>query len=206
MTKQSHANKKKCGAKTRSGSPCKNDPMPNGRCRMHGGKAGAPKGNSNSKKHGFFSKYIPQDTMKIIEDLESQSTSDMIWGQILIQYSAIIRAQKVMAVADRDDHLKEQVSEGVGDGGHSEGYKGSFAYEQYYSYLTAQSRAMSELRSLIKQFEEIADEKDERRARIDKIKSEAEVAREKAKQLKGEQKDTSLMEALIETVDDNGED
>lgn len=28
-----------CGAKTRSGEPCKNAAMPNGRCRMHGGKS-----------------------------------------------------------------------------------------------------------------------------------------------------------------------
>jgi hypothetical protein len=26
-----------CGARNRSGSPCQARPMPNGRCRMHGG-------------------------------------------------------------------------------------------------------------------------------------------------------------------------
>ncbi len=28
---------KQCGAKTRSGKPCRTPGMPNGRCRMHGG-------------------------------------------------------------------------------------------------------------------------------------------------------------------------
>jgi hypothetical protein len=28
--------------------------MRNGRCRMHGGKAGAPKGNQNALKHGRY--------------------------------------------------------------------------------------------------------------------------------------------------------
>ena len=32
-----------CGAKTRSGKPCKNLPMKNGRCRMHGGASTGPK-------------------------------------------------------------------------------------------------------------------------------------------------------------------
>lgn len=32
-----------CGAKTRTGIPCKNRSMPNGRCRMHGGKSTGPK-------------------------------------------------------------------------------------------------------------------------------------------------------------------
>lgn len=32
-----------CGAKTRAGRPCKNAQMPNGRCRMHGGKSKGPR-------------------------------------------------------------------------------------------------------------------------------------------------------------------
>ena len=46
----------RCGARTRSGSPCQSPAMPNGRCRMHGGKSpGAPKGNRNAWKHGRYS-------------------------------------------------------------------------------------------------------------------------------------------------------
>jgi len=37
------ANAPRCGAKTRSGAPCRSAAMPNGRCRMHGGGSpGAP--------------------------------------------------------------------------------------------------------------------------------------------------------------------
>ena len=44
-----------CRAKTRKGTPCKAPAMANGRCRMHGGKSpGAPKGNKNAVKHGFY--------------------------------------------------------------------------------------------------------------------------------------------------------
>lgn len=46
----------RCGAKTRAGTPCQGPAMPNGRCRMHGGNnPGAPKGNRNALKHGFYS-------------------------------------------------------------------------------------------------------------------------------------------------------
>jgi hypothetical protein len=39
----------------RSGKPCQNAAMKNGRCRMHGGKAtGAPKGNRNAWKHVHY--------------------------------------------------------------------------------------------------------------------------------------------------------
>ena len=46
-----------CGAKTRSGAPCKNPPVRGRtRCRMHGGTSpGAPKGNRNAWKHGRYS-------------------------------------------------------------------------------------------------------------------------------------------------------
>ncbi len=45
-----------CGAKTRTGAPCKSRAMNNGRCRMHGGTSpGAPKGPLNGAyKHGYY--------------------------------------------------------------------------------------------------------------------------------------------------------
>ena len=47
---------RRCGAMTRSGSPCKSYGLSNGRCRMHGGtNPGAPKGNRNAWKHGLKS-------------------------------------------------------------------------------------------------------------------------------------------------------
>lgn len=47
---------KRCNAKTRKGGKCKSPAMKNGRCRMHGGlSTGAPKGNQNARKHGFYS-------------------------------------------------------------------------------------------------------------------------------------------------------
>ncbi len=50
--------KQRCGAKTRSGSPCKNYPVTSKRrCRMHGGAkgSGAQPGNVNGLKHGKYS-------------------------------------------------------------------------------------------------------------------------------------------------------
>jgi hypothetical protein len=33
----------RCGARTRSGNPCRSPTMANGRCRMHGGKSTGPR-------------------------------------------------------------------------------------------------------------------------------------------------------------------
>lgn len=49
----------RCGARTRKCTPCQ-APAVTGkkRCRMHGGAAGsgAPKGNTNALKHGWYSR------------------------------------------------------------------------------------------------------------------------------------------------------
>lgn len=62
---------KRCGAKTRAGGTCKNGAMPNGRCRMHGGKSlggiGSPR-----YKTGRYSKYLPSR----LADKYNESLSD----------------------------------------------------------------------------------------------------------------------------------
>ena len=54
---ESMKNSQRCGAKTRKGLPCQS-PATSGkaRCRMHGGAlgSGAPKGNKNALKSGYY--------------------------------------------------------------------------------------------------------------------------------------------------------
>lgn len=59
---------KTCGAKTRSGHPCKRAPMANGRCRLHGGlSTGAP------LKHGRRSKFLPKGLKELYLDLDKDA-------------------------------------------------------------------------------------------------------------------------------------
>lgn len=49
----------RCGARTRSGAPCRSPAVAGKkRCRMHGGAngSGAPRGNTNALKHGVYTK------------------------------------------------------------------------------------------------------------------------------------------------------
>ena len=55
-------NAPRCGAKTRAGTPCRSAAMPNGRCRLHGGKSTGPKTEAgraairaSRTKHGRYS-------------------------------------------------------------------------------------------------------------------------------------------------------
>ena len=64
----------RCGAKTRVGGMCRQPAMPNGRCKMHGGKStGAPKGNQNAVKHGGYTKEAKAERkalQKLIRDAD----------------------------------------------------------------------------------------------------------------------------------------
>jgi len=53
-----------CGARTRAGTPCRRpagwgtDHPGRGRCKLHGGRAGPPKGNRNAVKHGLYERVV----------------------------------------------------------------------------------------------------------------------------------------------------
>src|SRR5580704_886479 len=65
-------NAPRCGARTRSGTPCKGPAMPNGRCRMHGGLSTGPKTEAGKAairasrtKHGRYSQASIADRRKV---------------------------------------------------------------------------------------------------------------------------------------------
>ena len=66
---------RRCGAKTRAGSPCQS-PAVKGkkRCRMHGGAkgSGAPRGNKNALKHGLYTYEEKAWKRKISDFLRTQ--------------------------------------------------------------------------------------------------------------------------------------
>lgn len=126
------------------------------------------KRNRAAVKHGFFAKYLPEETQEIMDAMNDFSAADLIWDQIKIQYAAIIRAQKIMFVEDKDDMAKEKSQEGWGESG-ADKYDIQFAWDRHATFLNAQSRAMGELRSLIKQFDELAHVEDERRLKLEQM-------------------------------------
>ena len=70
--------------------------------------SGGPPGNKKAEKFGFFSKYLPEETVSIIQEMPTDPL-DVLWDQIQIAYAAIIRAQQIMYVRDRDDKTIEKI-------------------------------------------------------------------------------------------------
>lgn len=140
------------------------------------GGPGGPIGNKKAETHGFFSKYLPDDTLEIIEEIQEKNPLEILLEQITIQYAAIIRAQKIMYVKDKNEMIKELKKYKDTEFGEEIEYEFQFAWDRQATFLNAQSRAMSELRSLIKQASELMNNKpelvtEEQKARIDNIKA-----------------------------------
>lgn len=141
-----------------------------------GNDGGAPEQNKNAEKHGLFSKYLPEETMSIIHEMPRDSL-DILWDNIQIAYAAIVRAQQIMYVQDRDDMSKTKVGQKDGETITEERWEVQYAWDKQANFLKAQSRAQGELRSMIKQYDELLHKTwdlttEEQRARIEHIKAQ----------------------------------
>ncbi|GAB3801589.1 phage terminase small subunit [Virgibacillus kimchii] len=143
--------------------------------------------NSAAKKHGLFSRYIPQETLEIMGTLDKEDPADLIWDQIQIQYAAIIRAQQVMYVENKDEIIKVLKKKKDGMDIEEREWEFQFAWDRQASFLNAQSRAISELRSSIKQFLEMAHDDDERRMKLELMQSNIDKTKAEAEKLSREQ-------------------
>jgi uncharacterized protein YjcR len=183
--KQRHGWNREKGAHSPKGMHTKRPGAPPGNQNAKGNNGGAPKGNSNAKTHGLFAKYLPAETMDILQQIEMRSPIDMLWDSIVMQHAAIIRAQQLMYVQDQDDMTTTLIEEKNGDTSHSRSWEVQQAWDKHATFLQAQSRAMATLQSLIKRYEEMcrqgyADE--EQQLRIQKLKGEVVVLEQKASQ------------------------
>lgn len=191
-----------------------------------GNSGGPPPNNQNALSHGLFSKIIPEETRQLMSELHTSDPSDIIWTNIMIQYSAIIRSQKIMFVRDELDTTefeKKRKGEWVPDDNGTPIFipneiekEIQFAWDKQANFMNAQSRAMSTLSNLIKQFVAIADDQDERRLKLElmsvqisKIEIDKELSKIKVDTLvkfddqTTEDKLDELLGKISEAVNDN---
>lgn len=139
-----------------------------------GGNQSAPLRNHNAEKYGFFRKYLPEETVSIIEEMP-EDPLDVLWDQIQIAYAAIIRAQRIMHVKDQEDKMTEVTS----DGDAATAYEHQHAWDKQSNFLSAQARAQKTLESMINRYDDMLHKNwelatEEQRARIERIKADTE--------------------------------
>lgn len=161
--------KKSCTTKERGGQPGNKN------------SKGGTEGNKNAEKFGFFSKYLPEETKEIFDAISDADPLDLLWHQIQLAYTAIIRAQSLMHVSDKNDLTKElkKEKEMTGDKADSweKEYELQFAWDKQANFMQAQARQQATLNSLIKQYDEMLHKNwdkasEEQKLRISKLRYE----------------------------------
>lgn len=150
---------------------------PKGNRNAAGGKGGAaPLKNKNAEKYGFFSKYLPDETREIFSAIDQADPLELLWHQIQIAYAAIIRAQRIAYVKDQKDKTIEKIEEKKGKI-IGERWEVQQAWDKQNEFMKAQARAQGELRSMIKQYDEMLHKdwksaSEEQKARLEQIRAQ----------------------------------
>lgn len=180
--------KESCTTKKRGGQPGNHN------------ATGPPK-NDNAVKHGLFRKWLPAEAVSIIEEMPKDPL-DVLWDQIQIAYAAIIRAQQIMYVRDRDDVTTTKIGQKDGDTVTEERWEVQQAWDKQANFLKSQARAQSELRSLVKQYDEMLHRNwdlatKEQKARIEQIRAQTEAIKKKSELGEADEfEDDGFMDAL----------
>ena len=132
---------------------------------------GAPKGSQNALKHGLFAKYLPQGVHEIYEQLADKQPIDILWENIQLTYANLLHAQRILYVQDIEDTTSLLIAS-TAKGGAS--YEVHTAWDKQGKALAAIARIQSELRNMIKTYDELTRSSlatEEQRLRIEILKS-----------------------------------
>ena len=93
-----------CGAKTRSGEPCKRHAIPGSkRCKLHGGKSTGAPGNKNAAKPGsIYSKYLTDEEQAEFDAVEIDQIDDEL------RLTKVLLNRVLMAKGDGYDLLADR--------------------------------------------------------------------------------------------------
>lgn len=138
-------------------------------------------------------KHLPYEVLEIMQDMEEVEPLDILYDQIRLQWSIIVRAQEIMFVEDKTDIDKFKTGQSM----ESDSYEIHTSWDKHGKFMAQLTTAQKELRGLIKEFMTIAPVEDERRLRMAQIQASTELTQLTAKKLKGEAKDTSMLDVLI---------
>jgi hypothetical protein len=183
-----------CGAKKRKGGICKAPAMPNGRCRIHGGKSLAGIASATFKT-GKYSKYLPAGLLDAYEDAQADENLLSVRGDIQL-LDVLIRSKLInLDTGESSQHWIELLKQIIKA-------RKAFLSEDYASLATAldEMEALADKRRLHYATEqEISSQLEQRRKLVD---TEQKIILGKQQAITAEQA-MLLMSAVLESVKRN---
>jgi uncharacterized protein YjcR len=134
--------------------------------------------NKISTVHGLFSKYLPEETRDIVQQIENSHPLDLLWDQILLSYASVIRAQRLMHVLNQGDHFESKVGYTDGARSNSERFEVQTAWDRHAGFMKAQSTAQITMAKLMERYEDACNAglaTEEQQARIAKLRASIDI-------------------------------
>ena len=100
-----------------------------------------------------ISELLPEQTAVIMKVIQNSSGEEILWQNILLQYAAIIRAQQLMDVENKNI-LRMEKREIDESEMMAREWENHTPWDRYKIFLDTQSKAMNSLTSMLKKFEE----------------------------------------------------
>jgi phage terminase small subunit len=141
--------------KNKRSTPKKKNPhgAPKGNKNATG--SGAPKNNQNAVKHALFAKYIPPDTLALMDALKDEDEIERLKRNIAVMETQIIRSQSIMDVESKQElirHLKKQSETQFGG---SQEWEFQYAWDRQGNFMSSLARAMASLTGMYKLLAEL---------------------------------------------------
>lgn len=130
------------------------------------GGSGGPYGNDFALKHGYYAKYLPEDILSIVNEIEDEDPLEHQWRNIMILQAKLLHAQRIMHVTDKADETKVITKETRGDKSYSYEWEYQHAWDKFSAASKADVLIMREIRSAIKQYLSAAPDNDERKLKL----------------------------------------
>lgn len=174
--------------------------------KKRGGQPGnknatGPPRNQHARKHGLFSKWLPEEINEIIGEIP-ENTLDILWHNIQLQYANIIHSQQILYVKDKDDKTKEVSM----DGENTTAYDIQQAWDKQAGNMSALSRSMKTLMSMIKEYDELLHKNWDTASEIQKAQLEQIRAQtDKLTISKGDDEQLSKVDKILEEMQKDAE-
>ncbi|EAV9864754.1 hypothetical protein FFD13_11980 [Listeria monocytogenes] len=137
-------------------------------------------GNQNARKHGKYSKYAPNEILQIMDMIDDEEPSELVWMMIKMQYSTLLHGMRIMFVADREDLTqvtsKETYSvKGTATTGYESVLTGrefetQFSWDKQAKFIQTNHTAMTGLLKMISEFVAMTDKNDPRHLKAKQMK------------------------------------
>jgi uncharacterized protein YjcR len=115
-----------------------------------GNSGGAPLQNTNALKHGLLAKYLPPDTLELVEALQLEGDLGRLKRNIAVLESQIIRAQSIMNVESKEELIKHLKKQTDGDMSSTREWEFQYAWDRQGNFLSSLARAMTTLTGMYK--------------------------------------------------------